>query len=250
MQRYFVELAYRGTAYHGWQIQPNAVTIQQVLNEKISARLGEDIYCVGCGRTDTGVHARRFFMHFDADKPLPPDFILKMNAFLPRDIVFYRLFPVAADAHSRFDAIQRTYKYILSRRKDPFMLDYCGFHFGDLKVEKMMQAAGILLNYTDFQALSKASDEQEHHLCNISHSQWIEKKDKLIYTVSSNRFLRGMVRIIVGTLLEVGKGKFTVEDFEHIIRQRDRKLAGGAAPAQGLYLSEVIYPPGLFSTDF
>ena len=170
--RYFLKISYRGTKYHGWQIQPNALTLQQIFNEKLSILLEDEIYCIGCGRTDTGVHAGEFFLHFDTDKAFSRDTIYKLNAFLPNDIVVHEGYKVPDEAHARFNAVERTYTYIISRKKDPFSLDYTAQIFLPLNIEKMNEAAQILLTYNDFQGLSKVSEQEKHFLCDIKFAKW------------------------------------------------------------------------------
>jgi tRNA pseudouridine38-40 synthase len=246
-QRYFIEIAYRGTAYHGWQIQQNALGIQQLLNEKLSLKLGEEIYCIGCGRTDTGVHARQFYLHLDVNKDIPADFIRQMNNFLPADIALHRIFPVPEKAHSRFSAVERTYTYILSLEKDPFMLGLSGFYYDGMDLESMNEAAGILTEFSDFTALCKISKDQKNNLCSIKAASWRGNGKLLVFTITANRFLRGMVRILVGTLMEIGKGRMSVSAFRELLSQQERTQAGSAAPAEGLYLTEVKYPDWVFA---
>jgi len=219
--------------------------VQQVINEKLSLQLGEEIYVVGCGRTDTGVHARKYFLHFDTEKSLSFDHLHKLNIFLPPDITAKKLFEVAEDSHARWSAIKRTYTYIITKVKNPFLLDFAAYIHSDLDIAMMNQAAALLFNYHDFEALSKINVQNKHHLCNIYEARWRQAGDKLVFKISANRFLRGMVRILVGTILEVGKGKMTIEEFKAVIEGKNRIKAGFAAPAQGLYLSDVVYPEGL-----
>ncbi len=243
--RYFLQISYNGSAYHGWQIQDNAISIQQVLNEKLSVQLGAEIYCVGCGRTDTGVHALKYFLHFDFDSSLNENFIHKINSFLPSDIAVQKVFEADGDANARWSAIERTYKYFVSIGKDPLSLGYAGRLHKQPDIIAMQEAADILLRYTDFEALSKFSPDEQHHLSSITHAQWEQDDYKMTFTITANRFLRGMVRILTGTMFEVGKGKITPAEFEEIIKNKDRSKAFGAAPAEGLYLWDVKYPDGL-----
>ncbi len=247
MNRYFLQIAYKGTNYNGWQVQDNGLGVQQVINEKLSLQLGEEIYCVGCGRTDTGVHARKYFLHFDTSKELTREHVRRLDIFLPPDITAQKLFAVSAEAHTRWDALQRTYKYIITQKKNPFLQEYAAYIFADLDLEMMKEAAAILPKYHDFEALSKINVQNKHHLCNINVATWKKHGDKLIFTITANRFLRGMVRIIVGTMLEVGKNEMTIDEFKRLIEGKDRVKAGFAAPAQGLYLTDIIYPDGLMT---
>ena len=244
--RYFLQISYNGSAYHGWQTQDNAIAIQQILNEKLSLQLGAEIYCIGCGRTDTGVHAAKYFLHFDFDGALHENFINKFNSFLPIDIAVQKVFEATTpDAHARWNAIERTYKYFASVGKDPLSLGYAGKIYKQPNIKAMQEAADIMLKYSDFEALSKFSIDEEHHLSTVTFAKWEQEENKLIFTITSNRFLRGMVRIVTGTLFEVGKGKITPAEFEEIIKNKDRSKAYGAAPAEGLYLWDVKYPEGL-----
>jgi tRNA pseudouridine38-40 synthase len=244
-QRYFLQLSYKGTNYSGWQVQKNAVGVQQVVNEKLSLQLGEEIYVVGCGRTDTGVHARKYFAHFDTAKALTKEHLLRLNIFLPPDITAQRLFSVPEDANARWSATRRTYTYIITKTKNPFLLEFAAHIHSHLDFEAMKQAAAMLLEYHDFEALSKINVQNKHHLCNIYEAAWKQSGDKLLFKITANRFLRGMVRIVVGTMLEVGKGKMTLDEMRALIEGKNRVKAGFAAPAQGLYLTDIVYPDGL-----
>lgn len=210
--------------------------------------MGEEIYCVGCGRTDTGVHAKKFFLHFDAEKDLTqnPNFLHKLNVFLPKDIVVEKVFKTSPEAHARFSATERTYHYFISLKKDPFSLDYATFIHYKPDVKKMNEAAALLLDFEDFEAFSKMSEDQAHHRCKITVAKWeFDEDGKLVFKITANRFLRGMVRLVVGTLLQVGRGKISVEKFREILEGKDRKFAASAAPSDGLYLWDVVYPEAL-----
>lgn len=247
-QRFFINLAYKGTNYHGWQIQPNAVTIQQTLNEALSVILRENINLVGAGRTDTGVHASSFFAHFDLKQRQNPDvnhLVFKLNCYLPRDIAIYNIYPVDNKAHSRFDAISRTYNYYISTRKDPFNTETSYFLFKKVNVEKMNEACLLLQNYRDFTSFSKRSTETKTNLCDIYRAEWLKKENKLTFTIEANRFLRNMVRALVGTMIEIGEGKLSLEEFTHIIEKKDRTLAGYNIPANGLFLTDIQYPKNI-----
>ena len=243
MNRYFIKLAYNGAAYHGWQIQDNARTVQQELNEKLSLMLNAEINLTGCGRTDTGVHAREFYAHFDVEQPLelPGELAFRMNAFLPGDIVVYDVFEVPPDFHARFDARSRTYKYYISRQKDPFMAGQSYYYHAPLEVEKMKEACAFLFQYIDFTSFSKLHTQTKTNNCNIVEAYWEETDNMLVFTIRADRFLRNMVRAIVGTLLEVGKGKLEVIDMKRIIEAKDRSQAGFSVPAEGLFLEHIDY---------
>lgn len=215
------------------------------MNEKLSLQLGEPIHCIGCGRTDTGVHAKKFFLHFDAEARLKQGFLKKLNSFLPQDIAAAHLYIAPPEANARFDAVERSYTYLVSLQKNPFLTEYAAFLWKEPDLKQMNEAAKILLQYDDFTALSKVSKDQLHHLCNIRYAQWKRYGDKLVFHITANRFLRGMVRLVVGSLLLVGHDKMSIGEFREMIESKDRKKAGGAAPAQGLYLSDVRYPDGL-----
>ncbi len=245
MIRYFLKLAYKGTAYHGWQIQENAHTVQAEINEKISTLLGEKINVVGCGRTDTGVHAREFYAHFEVEKPIkwkPADFVFKLNRFLPQDIAVYLLKEVPNDLHARFSATSRTYRYYFSQRKDPFSHDLSMEYTGHLNLVAMQEAASYLKNYTDFTSFSKLHTQTTTNNCSINEAFWTNENNYLIFSITADRFLRNMVRAIVGTLLEIGKGKMKATDIKAVIEARDRSRAGFSVPAQGLFLEQVSYP--------
>ncbi len=249
MVRYFLKLAYKGTAYHGWQVQENAHTVQEELNRKIGLLTGETVSLVGCGRTDTRVHAREFYAHFDVSVSLhflEKDFVSKLNSFLSRDIVIFDLFPVPGDYHARFSAKQRTYKYYISKRKDPFERDFCLEYTAPLDVKAMQKATGYLMKFTDFTSFSKLHTQTLTNECHIKQAFWEDFGDKLVFTITADRFLRNMVRAIVGTLLEVGKGKMKPEEIEDVIKAKDRGKAGYSVPAKGLFLEKVEYP---FSLD-
>ena len=245
MPRYFLKLAYRGTAYHGWQIQDNAHTVQAEMNEKISVLCGETVNVVGCGRTDTGVHARNFYLHFDLKKSLafePEDFVFKLNRFLPEDIAVYGVWEVPPETHARFDAVSRTYRYYISLQKDPFARELAMSYTGKLDVAAMQQASRYLLDYEDFTSFSKLHTQTITNLCRISEAGWKQQGKKLVFTITADRFLRNMVRAVVGTLLEIGRGRMKPEEMKTIIEAKDRIKAGFSAPAQGLFLEEVKYP--------
>jgi len=249
--RYFLQLAYNGAAYHGWQVQNNAHTVQAELNKKIGLLLGEEINLVGCGRTDTGVNARDFYAHLDTNESIRQtydinDFLYRLNKFLPPDIVVFRLKLVPDSYHARFDAISRTYRYYISRKKNPFMPDLSYQYTRQLDVETMQKAAAILIDYYDFTSFSKRRSQTKTNNCTISEAVWEEKNDLLIFTITADRFLRNMVRAIVGTLLEIGRGRLTVEDISKIIEAKNRNKAGFSVPAHALFLELIVYPYSIF----
>ncbi len=248
MTRYFLELAYNGLRYHGWQIQPNAITVQQVLNDCISKMLRENINVVGCGRTDTGVHASYFVAHFDCtNENLDCDrFCHKLNRFLPKDIAVFSLQKVESEVHSRFSAKSRTYEYHIITQKSPFIFDYALLIPYELDFQKMNEAAATLFDYVDFTSFSKLHTDVKTNNCKVSFAKWEWKTDKWVFTIKADRFLRNMVRAIVGTLIEVGEGKLTVDGFKKIIEQKDRSKAGTSAPAHALYLMDIKYPESDF----
>lgn len=246
MQRYFIKLAYNGQNYNGWQIQDNAPSVQQAINEAISVVLQQKINIVGCGRTDAGVHARQFYAHFDLDKRFDQSELEnlknKLNGILSWDISILNIFPVNNDIHARFSAIKRSYQYIIAKRKDPFSYDSAVYYPHQLNLENMNEAAALLLIYSDFTSFSKLHTQVKTNNCKIESAQWIEKDHRLIFNISADRFLRNMVRAIVGTLIDVGREKISLKEFKTIIESKNRSNAGFSVPAKGLYLTEVIYP--------
>jgi tRNA pseudouridine38-40 synthase len=243
-QRYFLQLSYKGTNYHGWQVQPNAVSVQEVMEKALSMLLREEISVVGAGRTDTGVHASFFVLHFDAENEniIPENLAYKLNRFLPHDIAVQKLWKVKNDAHARFDAISRTYHYFISTVKDPFIIETSYKYTGFLDVDKMNEAAKVLFEFEDFTSFSKIHTDVKTNNCKIYQAEWIKEGPQLIFVIKADRFLRNMVRAIVGTLLEVGKGKPDIAEFRNIIEAKDRGVAGTSAPAQGLFLVDIEYP--------
>jgi tRNA pseudouridine38-40 synthase len=249
-QRYFIELSYDGTAYHGWQSQHNAVSVQEVLNKALSTVLREPIETLGCGRTDTGVHAKQFFVHFDTVKLTNTDYyslnspLLKsINSVLPPDIALKRIIPVHPEAHARFDATSRSYEYHIHFDKDPFKNGYSWQLRDEPDLELMNQAAGIIMEYTDFSCFSKSNTQTKTNNCKITIAEWVRVDDKsIVFKISADRFLRNMVRAIVGTLLMVGHKEIEPEAIREIIQSKNRSNAGTSVPACGLYLTEVLYP--------
>lgn len=242
--RYFLEFAYNGAHYHGWQLQPDAITVQETLTKAISTLLRTPIELVGAGRTDAGVHAKQMFAHFDYEAPFDKNSLVqRINSFLPEDIVVYNIHLVADDAHARFDATARTYQYHLHQFKDAFCNEGSYYLFRPLNIDLMNQAAQILFEYEDFECFSKTHTDVFTFNCTIYKAHWDALSDtKLVFTISANRFLRNMVRAIVGTLVNVGIGKITIDDFRTIIESKDRGQAGFSVPGKGLYLTQVSYP--------
>ena len=245
--RYFLQLAYRGTRYHGWQRQPNGISVQEVLETALSTVLREPVALVGSGRTDAGVHAGQQFAHFETERLLPPTLIQSLNSLIPGDVAVQACFPVRSDDHARFTALFRYYQYQLIRRKDPFREGLAYVFTRPVDVSRMNQAAESLLRYRDFESFSKVKTDVRTFNCRIDLAYWEEKPTgDLIFHIRADRFLRGMVRAIVGTLLAVGQGWLSVAEFDQIIQAKDRKQAGRAVPADGLSLVEIGYPPEVF----
>lgn len=247
--RYFIQLNYKGTNYHGWQIQPNAITVQEVLKNTFSTILKEDIEITGAGRTDTGVHASFFIAHFNSLRPdLQNDekLLFKINGFLPKDIAVQKLYQVTNDAHARFDAISRTYHYYIHQEKDPFLLESSYFSTQKLDVDLMNKACKLLQSYTDFTSFSKLHTDVKTNNCKITQAFWTQENHKLKFTITADRFLRNMVRAIVGTLIDIGKKKISLEDFIIIIKSKNRSDAGVSVPAHGLYLENITYTDTIF----
>ncbi len=243
MKRYFIHLAYNGANYCGWQIQPQSPSVQAELERCLGLKLGVTISVTGCGRTDTGVHARNFYAHFDMEEAIPDcdELTFRLNAFLPNDIVVYRIFEVAPEMHARFDALSRTYHYQITQVKNPFHQTDAYAYYGPLDVDLMQQAADLLKDYTDFTSFSKLHTQVKTNNCKIMEAKWMEQDGLLVFHIKADRFLRNMVRAIVGTLLEVGKGRMTLDGFRDVIGQKDRCSAGESVPAQGLFLEDVGY---------
>ena len=240
--RYFIELSYKGTNYHGWQIQPDASSVQEEITKALATILQEKILLVGAGRTDAGVHASQMFAHVDTVKKLTDDYVHKLNAILPNDIVIKSIKEVSDDTHARFDAVSRTYEYRILLGRDPFLLETTWqLHQKNLQIEKMNEAANLLFKYEDFESFSKVKTDVNTFNCSIMKAVWTLEDKHLIFHIKANRFLRNMVRAIVGTLIEVGLGKKTVEDFRKIIESKKRSEAGLSVPAKGLFLTEVCY---------
>ncbi|HEX2921960.1 MAG TPA: tRNA pseudouridine(38-40) synthase TruA [Bacteroidales bacterium] len=247
--RYFLLLSYKGTSYYGWQIQPGSITVQKTITDALNTILQEKIEVTGAGRTDTGVHASYYVAHFESninDLETKKNIILRLNKYLPRDIAVDRIVRVKPDAHARFNAISRTYKYYINRKKDPFTESLSWFIFGDINVDMMNEMCIALLEYSDFTSFARLHSDAKTNICKIYSASWTEQGSKLIFTIKADRFLRNMVRSIVGTMIEAGRGKLTIDEFREIILAKDRCRAGKSAPAKGLFLEDIEYPPEIF----
>lgn len=246
--RYFIYLAYDGANYVGWQIQPNGKSVQETLMKALATFMREDIEIVGAGRTDAGVHAKQMIAHFDHHSLLDVEQVAdKLNRILPQDIVVFEVKEVNPEAHARFDATARTYKYYVTTQKDPFQRNYTYRIPYQLDVDKMNKAAQLLFEYEDFTSFSKVNTDTKTNLCTIMKAEWIAINDHtFVFTIQANRFLRNMVRAIVGTLLEVGRGKLSLSDFREVIETKDRGVAGTSVPGQALFLVQVDYPETIF----
>lgn len=248
--RYFIKLSYNGGAYHGWQIQPDAISVQEVLEKALSTLLNKSISIMGAGRTDTGVHAIEMYAHFDVDVDLKGlNLVYKLNSFLPKDIAVYKVFKVQEDAHARFHATSRMYLYRIGLAKNVFTFNNVFFVKQELDVDKMNEAAKILFQYKDFQCFSKTNTDVKTYNCDIMKAEWFLKNDELHFVIKANRFLRNMVRAIVGTMINVGLGKINVEDLHNIIASKSRSEAGFSVPAHALYLTKIEYPDYIKNID-
>ena len=240
--RYFIEFSYSGKNYFGYQVQPREISVQEVLEKALSTILREDVKTTGAGRTDTGVHAKQIFAHFDTDKNVTDKLIYQLNSFLPTDIAVKRIFSVKDDFHARFDATFRTYEYYISLKKNPFTQDSAWQIWKrDLEISRMNEACKILFEYKDFTSFSKLHTQNKTNNCKIYKAYWEQNGSELKFTISADRFLRNMVRAIVGTMVEIGSGKLEPSDLRTIIEDKNRNAAGTSAPAQGLFLVEVGY---------
>lgn len=250
MNRYFLEVSYKGARYAGFQVQENAVTIQYEVEKVLAIFFRKPINLTGSSRTDTGVHAWQNYFHFDVDNPIPQKVMYNLNAMLPPDIAINRLIPVQENAHCRFDALAREYEYFIYQTKAPFLDDRAYFFPYTLDLQAMQQAATMILDYTDFTSFAKRNSQVRTHNCTIQYSQWVEREGGLtIYRVKANRFLRGMVRGLVGTMLQVGRGKLTIDGFRQVIEAKDCSKADFSVPGHGLFLCKVEYPEGYFNID-
>lgn len=240
--RYFIEFSYNGKNYFGYQIQPDAISVQEELEKALSTILREEIKTTGAGRTDTGVHAKKIFAHFDTEQPLSEQLPHKLNSFLPQDISIKRIFPVKNDFHARFDATYRTYEYYISMEKNPFTQDSAWQLWRrTLDINKMNEACKILFEYEDFTSFAKLKTDNKTNICKMYKAEWEQSGDELKFTVSANRFLRNMVRAIVGTMVEIGAGKIKPEELRQVIEDKNRNAAGTSAPGHGLFLVDVGY---------
>jgi tRNA pseudouridine38-40 synthase len=245
--RYFFEISYQGTRYSGWQSQRNATSIQSVVEDSLSKMLRSTIEITGSGRTDAGVHCEQQFFHVDL--PSPVDAVqlkYRLNSFLPADIAIHSIRQVRDDAHARYDAHERAYQYRIMREKNAFRHDLRWHYFKPLDVTTMNEAAALLIGTQDFESFSKVNTDVKHFLCDIRSAEWNQHNEDLVFNISANRFLRGMVRSIVGTLISVGSGAISIEAFSEIIKSRDRRNAGANVPPQGLFLVRVTYPETIF----
>jgi len=241
--RYFIEISYLGTNYHGWQSQPNAITIQEITENCLSKILNNPVKLVAAGRTDAGVHAKQMYAHFDSDMKINDikSFEHKVNSFLPKDIVVRKLIFVNDNAHARFDALYREYEYHISLKKNPFVIDKAYFFKKSLDIKKMNKCCNIMLQYTNFKSFSKSKTDVKTYDCKIYEAEWMLNENYLIFKIKADRFLRNMVRAIVGTLIEIGLGKITEKEFKLIIEKKDRQLAGFSVPAHALFLKKIDY---------
>ncbi len=243
MARYFIELAYNGRNYHGWQIQPGTPTVQEVLNRALSTLLREEIQVVGAGRTDTGVHASFYVAHFDTCQSLEylEQTVYKLNRILGKDIAVSRIYPVATDKHARFSAVSRTYQYFIDKNKNPFTCEYAWKVYPLPDIRLMNEACQVLFEYRDFTSFSKLHTDVKTNNCIIMDAHWKDTGKQLVFTIKADRFLRNMVRAIVGTMVEIGQGKLTLADFRRIIESRNRCNAGTSVPGHALFLCHVDY---------
>lgn len=250
MQRYFMEIAYNGSNYHGWQFQPNASSVQETLENAVSLILREKIKITGCGRTDTGVHASSFYLHFDTDNTKnTEDIKFRLNNYLPHDIAIKNIFPVKNTAHARFNANKRTYKYYIHTEKDPFIEGLSFFTPFKPNLKSMNEACKYLFEFIDFTSFSKVHTDNKTNTCTIYKAEWKQSDHRIIFEISADRFLRNMVRAIVGTMLDIGKGKLTHPEIKDIIKAKDRSAAGHSASAKGLFLTNVEYPKEIFINE-
>ena len=244
MNRYFIELSYDGTNYHGWQIQPNAPSVQWILEEALSTILREKVAVTGAGRTDTGVHASYFVAHFDSERDdidRQENLVFKLNGYLPEDIAIHAVSRVDPEMHARFSAKSREYVYRIRKTKPLFNRPFCHYFYYDLDVAKMNEACAALMEYTDFTSFSKLHTDVKTNNCKVMEAGWVAHEDGYDFTIRADRFLRNMVRSIVGTMLEIGQGKMTLQEFREVIDAKDRSRAGMSVPAKGLFLVDVEY---------
>lgn len=246
--RYFTRISFHGGNYHGWQVQPNALSVQQLIEEALSTILSDSIRITGAGRTDTGVHARDYVFHFDLDKPITKidKLIYGLNSFLPHEVAIHDIRKVKENAHARFDAISRMYEYHIHIKKDPFLNSISTFIHYIPDIELMNEASKLMLEYEDFTSFCKLHSDNTSNICNVKEAGWIKHGHTFVFTIKADRFLRNMVRSITGTLLELGRGKITISEFKTIIEMKDRTLAGPSLPPEGLFFTEVLYPNHIY----
>ena len=244
--RYFIELSYDGTPFVGWQRQPSGDSVQSCLEDALSILFRKPLIIVGAGRTDAGVHAHQMFAHVDLDELIDQNLRFRLNKLLPKEIAVQNIIAVSQDAHARFDAVSRSYRYHITTQKNPFLQKRSYQFAKPLDVELMNQAAKILIDHEDFKCFSKSKTDVKTYICNIQHAHWQQEGSELVFFIKANRFLRNMVRAIVGSLIEVGLRKISISDFEAIIVSRDRSQAGYSVPAHGLYLECINYPKHIF----
>ncbi len=244
--RYFIEFAYNGKNYHGFQAQPNASSVQETLTKALQLLIDKSIEIVGAGRTDSGVHAKQMFAHFDIENNIETSLLVpKLNSYLPKDIVIYAIFEVKEDTHARFEASARTYEYYIHTYKDAFLEDTSWYCFQDLDIDLMNKACQILFEHTDFECFSKVHTEVFTFNCTITEANWKQNGNQLIFTIKADRFLRNMVRAIVGTMINIGSKKTSLDEFAAIIESKNRSKAGFSVPAHGLFLVKVDYGEGI-----
>ena len=245
--RYFIELSYVGTPFVGWQRQPAGDSVQSCLEDALSILFSKPLSIVGAGRTDAGVHAHQLYAHVDLDKHIDQDLTFRLNKLLPNEIAVNNIIAVSQDAHARFDAVSRIYRYLINNQKNPFLQKRSYYFAKPLDLDWMNQAAKILIDHEDFKCFSKSRTDVKTYVCDIQEAYWQQNGSELAFYIQANRFLRNMVRAIVGTLIEVGLRKISISDFEAILASRDRSQAGYSVPAHGLYLEKVNYPKHIFA---
>jgi len=244
--RYFIRLSFDGTGFHGWQAQRNAVSVQKILADAISMIVREEVMLTGCGRTDTGVHAHEYFAHMDLSQELNKTqrdkLAFKLNSYLGDDVAIQAIFPVRQNAHARFSAVRRTYKYFITRVKNPFLRNYSHYIYGPIDIDQMNKGADLIMQFSDFTSFTKVDSDSKTRICHINEAGWENDGDLLVFTISADRFLRNMVRAIVGTLLDLGAGKMSLRDLKLVIEAKNRSDAGESVPAGGLFLEHIEYP--------
>ncbi len=244
--RYFLELSYNGTRFHGWQKQPNSISVQEIVETELSKILQAPIFTTGCGRTDTGVHAKQYFLHFNYTTDFPKNFISRINKMLGKDIAIYRIIPVEEEAHARFDAISRSYEYHITLKKNPFQTEtaYQPYAQANYPLEDLQSAAQLLLGYNEFRPFCKTGGDSKTYKCKLKRAEWIlsPEKDRLVFHISADRFLRGMVRLIVGMCINVSTGIFSVEEVKKALEHQQFLKKSWSVPPQGLFLTDIKYP--------